>query len=67
MKNNNFTCCTCGKEITKDEVGANKKLISKKIKNFLCINCLAKYLGTDPETILEKIQQFKEEGCVLFI
>lgn len=67
MRGNKQVCCSCGKDINKDEIGANKKLISKQIKNFLCISCLAKYLGTDEESIIDKIEQFKDEGCVLFI
>ena len=69
MKNNEqpCQCSVCGKQIGKDDIGANKKLISKTVTKFLCIDCLAEYLGTDSEYILEKISQFKEEGCVLFI
>ena len=67
MKNNyEEKCCSCGKKIGKDDIGANKKLISKKATKFLCIDCLADYLGTDSESIVEKINKFKEEGCALF-
>lgn len=62
------TCCErCGVEIEKDVVALNKKLISKHVKEFFCINCLAKYLDTSVESLLEKIEQFKEEGCTLFL
>ena len=60
-------CINCGKELTKDEIALTKKLISKKTKQFYCLNCLADYLGTTVEALLEKIQQFKEEGCTLFL
>ena len=60
-------CCSCNACITKDDIGANKKLISKNVKKFLCVECLADYLGIDPETLRDKINQFKEEGCVLFL
>ena len=62
-----LVCEHCGKKITKTEKGLNKKLISKETKQFLCLNCLAKYLNTTVEELEEKIQQFKEEGCTLFL
>lgn len=68
MKNSFLdVCCSCGKSIGKDDIGANKKLISKNATKFLCIECLAEFLGTDEASIYEKIQKFKEEGCVLFL
>lgn len=60
-------CEKCGKQITKNEVGLNKKLISRKTLEFLCMDCLTKYLGTTKEVLEEKIEQFKNEGCDLFI
>lgn len=60
-------CEKCGVEIDKDVVALNKKLISKHIKEFFCMKCLASYLDTNEESLLEKIEQFKEEGCTLFL
>lgn len=60
-------CENCQKKVTKNEQGLNKKLISKTTKQFLCINCLANYLNTTTEELMDKIQQFKEEGCTLFV
>lgn len=60
-------CRQCGKTITKDEKGLNKKLISKKVKEYMCISCLADYLQTSEEALNEKIEEFKEEGCTLFL
>ncbi|MEO2615265.1 hypothetical protein [Blautia wexlerae] len=62
MKN----CIECGKQLTKDEIAINKKLISKNTKEFLCLDCLSRYLDTDREILEDKIVQFKEEGCTLF-
>ena len=42
-------------------------MISRKTKQFLCLSCLAKYLNTTTEELEEKIQQFVEEGCELFV
>ena len=30
------------------------------------MDCQASYLGTTVEDLLEKIEEFKEEGCTLF-
>ena len=61
------TCYYCQKELCKDDIGLCKKLLGKKIKQFFCREHLAKLLETDVDTLTEKIEQFKEEGCTLFI
>jgi hypothetical protein len=60
-------CCTCGKEITKNEIALNKKLVSRDLKEFQCIDCLAKRLDTTADVLEKKISQFIEEGCELFL
>ena len=60
-------CIICGKKnLDKNTIGINKKLLSEDIENFYCMNCLAEYLGRTVEELLEKIEEFKEEGCKLF-
>ena len=60
-------CVSCGKtDLDKDTIGINKILLGKNIKNFYCMDCLASYLDTSVEELLEKIEEFKEEGCKLF-
>ena len=67
MKKKIEKCCICGATpLSRDVVGINKKLRSPKIDQFYCLACLADYIGVDVETILAKIEQFKEEGCTLF-
>mgnify|MGYP000835597786 CR=1 FL=1 len=34
--------------------------------NYYCMDCLADYLGCTVQDILDKIEEFKEEGCKLF-
>ncbi len=59
-------CVACGKRnLDKDTVGINKKLLGKDITNFYCMYCLADYLGCTVEDLLEKIEEFKSEGCTL--
>ena len=60
-------CTNCNKELEKDEIALCKKLLGKKTKQFLCINYLSEYLNTDQDLLLQKIEQFKEEGCTLFL
>jgi predicted nucleic-acid-binding Zn-ribbon protein len=60
-------CYVCGKEnLSKDEIGLTKKLINKKAVSFYCIDCLADYLEVTTEELLDKLEEFKEEGCSLF-
>ena len=65
MKNN---CVMCGKEhLNKDTIGINKKLLGEDIENFYCLDCLAEYLGCTVDELHDKIEEFKEEGCKLFL
>lgn len=60
-------CLACGKKpLDKDVVGINMKLLGKEVKTFYCLDCLADFLGCTVEDLLEKIEEFKEEGCILF-
>lgn len=60
-------CIACGyKPLDKNTIAINKKLLGKNIKNFYCMNCLAEFLGCTVDDLLEKIEEFKEEGCSLF-
>jgi hypothetical protein len=60
-------CIACGKsDLSKNEIGINKKLIGDEVKIFYCLNCLAEYLGVSTEDIYDKIEEFKERGCNLF-
>lgn len=62
-----YACTSCRKiPLTKDEVGASKKLLGMDTSELYCIDCLAAYLEVTPEDIQDKIQMFKEDGCELF-
>lgn len=64
MKNK---CVACGTEnIDKNTFGLNKKLLGTGIKNYYCMDCLADYLDVTVEELLDKIEEFKDEGCKLF-
>lgn len=61
-------CLACRKSpLDKNTIGINKKMLGNQVKTFYCMDCLADYLGCSVEDLLEKIEEFKEEGCTLFI
>ncbi len=60
-------CCECKKKLKKDEIALSQKLIDIDTEDFYCIYCLANVIGCTTEDLQEKIQEFKEQGCTLFI
>ncbi len=60
-------CMICGKPLSYNEIGAHKKFINRGSKAFLCKACLAAKLGVTTEEIDRKIEQFKAQGCTLFV
>ena len=63
-----YECVICGKtDLDKDTVGINKKLLGEQIQNFYCMDCLDEYLECMVEELLDKIEEFKAEGCKLFM
>lgn len=60
-------CIICGKQnLDKDTIGINKKLLGECVGNYYCMDCLADYLECTVQELLDKIEEFKEEGCTLF-
>ncbi len=60
-------CISCGKKpLTKNEIGINQKLLGSQVEQYYCLDCLADYLEVEPQDILDKIEEFKSEGCKLF-
>lgn len=60
-------CCECSKSLKKDEVALSKKLIDIDTEEFYCLDCMAEYFGCEVEELKIKIQEFKEQGCTLFL
>ena len=60
-------CCECGKTLKKDEIALTQKLIDIDTEEFYCLECLAEYIGCSAQDLKEKIQEFKEQGCTLFL
>lgn len=67
MANERHSCFACGKSpIDKDVVALNKKLRGEQVDKFYCLPCFAESLECSEEELLEKIDEFKAEGCKLF-
>ena len=61
-------CISCGKKnLDKNTIGINKKLLGEEVENYYCIDCLAAFLGCEVKDIYDKIEEFKAEGCKLFV
>lgn len=60
-------CISCFKgNLEKDIVALNKKLLGKDVEKFYCLDCLAEFLNVTTDELLDKIEEFKDEGCTLF-
>ena len=60
-------CMQCGRALTFNEIGAHKKFINRGSTSFFCKTCLAKWLDVPEEQIDKKTEQFKRQGCTLFV
>ena len=60
-------CLECGVKLNKDEVALTQKLFDRQVTSFYCVKCLAMELDCEPEDLEVKIQEFKEQGCALFL
>ncbi|OQB25823.1 MAG: hypothetical protein BWY11_00201 [Firmicutes bacterium ADurb.Bin182] len=61
------TCTECKKILSKDEVALTQKMLGRDITEFYCIDCLAEYLECHRSDLEVKIEEFKEQGCTLFL
>ncbi len=60
-------CDACERQkLSKDEIGACRKLLGKDTANYYCLYCLSQYLDFQVDELKAKIEQFKSEGCTLF-
>ena len=59
-------CIVCGKKVEKVSSALCKKLFNRNTKKILCLSCLANELDVDEEDLLEKAEEFKQDGCPLF-
>ena len=61
------TCCACRVLLKKDEIALTRKMVGRKTIEFYCVSCLADYLDCTSIDLEVKIQEFREQGCGLFL
>ena len=61
-------CQYCHVELSRDEIGLNKKLFESETKKgkCSCIQCMAEMLEVATDDLTMKIEEFKRQGCKLF-
>jgi biotin operon repressor len=60
-------CVECDKNLSKDEAALSQKILGHEITEFYCLDCLADYLECERSDLEVKIEEFKEQGCTLFL
>lgn len=60
-------CMQCGSSLSLNDIGAHRKFINRGSREFLCKKCLAARLDVTEEEIDRKIEEFKLQGCTLFV
>ena len=60
-------CIRCGVPLCLDDIGASRKFLGRAVREFMCRECLSRELRVPRQLIDQKIQQFREEGCTLFM
>ena len=60
-------CIQCGTRLTPDDIGLHRKLINRGAQEFLCMDCLAKKFNVERAELERSIEQFKKQGCTLFV
>lgn len=60
-------CQQCDNPLTTNEIGISLRLMGRDGRILLCRGCLAERLKVEPAIIDKKIEQFKNQGCPLFV
>lgn len=58
-------CLQCKRALTKDEYGLSIKMLGEQGSK-VCIKCLAEEFLITEDELLDKIEDYKLEGCKLF-
>ena len=61
-----MTCAGCGRELTADEQGLTRKLVSRGADKLYCLGCLGEMFKLSESQLLELIEHFRAAGCTLF-
>ena len=60
-------CLQCGRTLEADEIALTKKMINRGASQFFCLSCLASHFDVPEENLRQKIREFREMGCTLFL
>ena len=60
-------CYCCNIALPKDDIALCRKLLGKTTECFFCREHLAEKLKISVEILDAKVEQYKEEGCTLFL
>lgn len=59
-------CLSCGRQVTRDEAAATKKLMGRGTTDYYCRDCLAGMFELTTEELDRNILRWKRMGCTLF-
>lgn len=63
----NHVCYQCNCHICGDEISLNKKLISRSIERYLCLDCMAEGFSVKRQALEDLIRYYHDTGiCSLF-
>lgn len=60
-------CIRCARGLSFNEIGATRKFVNRGSTAFYCKDCLAEKLGVSVRDIERKIEEFRQQGCTLFV
>ena len=62
-------CQYCHAELSHDEIGLSKKLLESETKKgkYSCMQCMSEILEVSKDDLQAKIEEFKRQGCKLFV
>ncbi len=60
-------CLKCTKELAPLDIAMHRKMVNRKADSFMCLDCLGEHFNITREMLEEKAEQFKKNGCSLFL
>ena len=60
-------CSVCEGEVSKAAKGLCIKLLRQNKRGYFRMGCLSNFLEVSEEELLEKAEDFRREGCKLFL
>ena len=60
-------CIECKKELIPLEENLTRKLINRGTTKFLCKKCLAERFSVTEQDLDKMVEDFKRQGCSLFL